>query len=67
MKQKTKFRISNIMMTFLKHIEKLKRNFYYFLKKNLSILDSVGINKFPDTNYHDGITHVFWIIEYYSS
>ena len=37
--------------------------FYIPLEINLPILDSAEINKFPDSNDHDGITHVFGTVK----
>ncbi len=44
-------------------LSKGQDEFYIPLEINLPILDSAEINKFPDSNDHDGITHVFGTVK----
>ena len=44
-------------------LSKDQDEFYVSLEINLPILDSAEINKFPDANYRDGITHIFGTVE----
>ena len=44
-------------------LSKSQDDFYVSLEINLPILDSAKIDKFPNANYRDGITHVFGTVE----